>query len=163
MATRKQAIKDYLKSAGFLPFETKELSQGYNLTQFRKLPYLQNIVKTRRLYISNAKSRGLSNEAIKEGIIQLYIKKDWIKDGELESWDMIRDARKKAIDSGEYFPVKRKGSHHGEGVSKGDVLNQKKRNRHLSNEQKIINLNAQIDKTDDANTKSWLIELRNGL
>lgn len=129
MATRRQTLRDSLIKSGFLPSEATTLSGGYTTTQFRTLPYLKKLVRTRRLYVANLKSRGYSDNLIAQYIKDLYENKEWEREGKRDPWKMIRDARQKEIDSGNYIPPKRKGSHHGEGVSKGDVKKQKSRAR----------------------------------
>lgn len=163
MAIRKQLLKDKLSNAGLLQIEIRQLMKGYKPSQFRTISYLQNIVKARRLYVSNLRDKGLTSQQIKDRIKILYVKKGWTNEDGLDIWKMIRAYRKKAIEDGDYFPVKRKGSHHGEGVSKGDIRGQKERSRHTSVQQKINNLNAQIENTDDPKTKAWLIGLRDDL
>lgn len=163
MPTRKQSLRQSLVGAGLLPGEAATLSSGYTARDFRTLPYLRKIVQTRRLYVANLKSRGYSDALIKQYIKDLYLNKNWLKDNKADPWQMIRDARQRDIDRGEYIPPKRKGSHHGQGVSKGDVKGQKSRTRRTSPQQKIENLNAQIRNTSDPGTKEWLIGLRNKL
>lgn len=162
MATRKQTLRSKLKKAGFTNKEQIVMAKGYSLKDFRTLPYLRRIVQSRRLYINNLRMfRGYDDKKINKYIINQYKKSGWFKDGDIDVWAMIRYYRQKAIDEGEY--PEKKGSHHGHGVSKGDVEGQKRRARKVTDEQKIKNLNAQIVYTENPETKQWLIELRDKL
>lgn len=133
MATRKQTLKQKLVDYGFLPSETIIMAGGYTITDFRTIPYLQNILKARRLYVASlSKLRGYSDELIKQYIKDRYVLNGWMDGNRIDVWAMIRHYRQKAIDKGEYFPPKRKGSHHGQGVSKGDVKGQRTRSKQKS-------------------------------
>lgn len=121
-----------LKNAGILSFEAREIARQYTMTQIRKLPYIRKMVATRRLYVSNLKSKGYGDREILDRIYALYDRKDWLKVGRPDVWDMIRSFRKKDIDSGDYKPVKRGGTHHpkGSGISKGNLEAQRKKRSH---------------------------------
>jgi hypothetical protein len=163
MATRKHNVKEYLTNAGFMPQEATQLARTYTITQFKTLVYLQKLVRTRRLYVSNLVKKGHTDKEIKEYIKKLYIKKNWARNDKRDPWTMVRDSRKASIDSGGYVPVKRKGSHHALGVSKGDIAGQKQRRKGKVDE-KIANLTAQInDPNTKPETRDWLIGLRKKL
>jgi hypothetical protein len=163
MATRKHNVKEYLTNAGFMPQEATQLSKTWTITQFHTLPYLQNLVRTRRLYVSYLVKKGHTNKEIQGYIKRLYANKDWTKNGKRDPWTMVRDFRKASIDSGGYVPVKRKGSHHALGVSKGDIAGQKQRRKGKIDD-KIANLNAQIDDSKTTQTtRDYLIGLRKKL
>lgn len=132
MATRRQTLGQSLIKAGFLPSEATMLSGGYTATQFRTISYLQKLVRTRRLYVANLRSRGYSDQMITQYIKDLYVNKDWISHGKRDPWKMIKKYRQKDIDSGEYPESKYRGKHHGQGVSKGDVKGQRTRAKQKS-------------------------------
>lgn len=115
---------------GLLPFEAREIARTYSMQQIRTLPYLQSLIRARRLYISNLRSRNYPDREIIDRIYALYDRKDWLDDnGRPSIWEMLRSYRKSSIEDNDYIPPKRKGSHHKGGISKGDVAGQKARRR----------------------------------
>ena len=119
---------DLLIKWGFLRNEAKAYADQYTTFQIRTLPYFKRLTSWRRLYVSNFKKRGFTNKEIRDKIKDLYARRGWIKKGKIDPWEMLRYFRKASIDDSEYIPVKRKGSHHKtKGVSKTDILLQKKR------------------------------------
>jgi hypothetical protein len=121
--------QDYLTGKGFLPFESRELARNYNMSQIRSLPYLQNVIKARGLFISGLRKRGYKDNEIRDRIYTVYDTKDWLTDGKPDIWQMLRRYRKKTIEDNDYIPPKRKGSHHKGGISKGDLQEQRKRRK----------------------------------
>jgi hypothetical protein len=132
MATRRQILRQKLIDAGFLPSEATTLSGGYTNNQFRTISYLQKLVRTRRLYVANLKSRGYADSLITQYIKDLYINSGWLSNGKRDVWKMIKEYRQRDIESGEYPESKYKGKHHGKGVSKGDVKGQRTRAKQKS-------------------------------
>jgi len=130
--TKRQQLYDKLTTAGFMPIEARELTRQYTVTNFRTITYLQKIVRTRRLYVANLRSRGYSDELIKQYIRDLYHNRDWITDGKIDTWKMLKKYRQRDIESGEYPESKYKGKHHGQGVSKGDIKGQRTRAKQKS-------------------------------
>lgn len=123
---------DWLSGKGFMPFEYREIARNYTMFQLRTLSYLRSLIQSRRLYVSNLRSKGLGNKEIRDRIYALYDTKDWLTAlGQPDVWQMVRAYRKTDIDSGEYFPVKRKGTHHppSSGISKGDLQGQRQRRK----------------------------------
>ena len=127
MPTLRQQRYDYLIKSGFLPREAAEYASNYSMNQIRTVPYLQNIVRSRRLYVNNLKSRDYSDSDIRDAILRLYQRRNMIQDNTIDPWEALRRARQKAIEEGDYIPPKRKGSHHPIGVSKGQLADQRKR------------------------------------
>lgn len=139
--------RDYLIRQGLLEFEAREIARNYDMPQIRSLPYIQAILKSRRLTISNYRKRGLRDSQIREKIIALYKRRGWLTpEGKPDVWAMIRYYRKEAIDANEYNPTKRKGSHHkvGSGISKGDIEGQRKRRKSKTKAQQREDLNQEI-------------------
>lgn len=123
MATLYQRKRMVLKRGGFLDFEAREFARQYSMSEIRSLPYLVAMRRWRQLYVGNLKSRGYSDKGVATMISRLYKRLDL-----RTPWEMLRRFRKQSVDSGEYTPPKRKGSHHKEtGVSKGDTQSQKQR------------------------------------
>jgi len=123
MATLYQRKRTVLKRGGFLDFEAREFARQYSMSEIRSLPYLVAMRRWRQLYVGNLKSRGYSDKGVATMISRLYKRLDL-----RTPWEMLRRFRKQSVDSGEYTPPKRKGSHHKEtGVSKGDTQSQKQR------------------------------------
>ena len=121
---------DLLTGWGFLSWEAREFARQYSMAQIRRLPYLKTMTRWRRLYVSNLRSRGYSGKEIIDRIYALYDTRDWLTDvGQLDPWKLLRRFRDQAIDTGEYTPPKRKGSHHKGGISKGDLKAQKERRK----------------------------------
>jgi hypothetical protein len=111
MATLRQKRMGYLTNNGLLGFEARPFSKQYSQTQMRQLPYMQRFLRSRRLYISNQRSRGLTNPQIEQAIRAWYRRNGWVdKEGRLDPWTVLRRFRKKEIESGGYVPPKR--SHH---------------------------------------------------
>jgi hypothetical protein len=121
---------------GLENFEAREIAGNYWMPQIRSLPYLQSMIKSRRLYVSNLSKRNYTPEDIREKIYALYATNDCLTDGKPDVWKMIRRYRKIAIADNDYLPPKRKGSHHGGGISKGQVADQKKRRKAKTNLEK---------------------------
>lgn len=134
--TRYRYKYDILIGWGFLSFESRELARQYSVTQLRTLPYLQNIIKARRLFVSGLRKRGYKDNEIRDRIYTLYDTRDWLTDGKPDIWQMLRRYRKKTIEDNDYIPPKRKGSHHKGGISKGDLQGQKQRRKKKSALQK---------------------------
>lgn len=138
---------DYLTGKGFIPAESREFARQYTMSQLRSLPYLQNMIKSRGLFISNLRKRGYSNTEIRDRLYALYDTRDWLTpDGQLDVWAMLRSFRKKAIDEGEYKEKPRKGSHHpkGSGWSAGDRKSQKARSKEAQRKQAREDVNQEI-------------------
>lgn len=134
MPTYRQQLYNRLIDAGFLPFEAREYAKQYTIGQFRSLPYLRKMVQSRRLYIANLRSRGLitfDEKTIRIRILNLYKRKGWLRpDGKPDAWKPVKAQRQNDIDSGDYIPPKKKGSHHKQpGVSEGDVQAQRQRRK----------------------------------
>lgn len=162
MATLRQRKYKYLINNYLTKVEASEISKQYTMNQIRSLPYIQRLIRSRRLQGANLLKRGYSISQIRRSIQSLYDKQGLDPSDTNDFWKILRKIRDQSIDKGDYVP-KRTGSHHGQGVSKGDVTNQKKRAGKLTNQQKIENLTAQIEKTTNISTKNWLIGLRNNL
>jgi len=114
---------------GFTPLEARSFAKQYTVKQIRTLPYLVALTRWRRLYISNLRKRGYSDQRIKRSLLVLYKKREWVTKGKLDPWKMLKGFRNVAIDKGDYTPPVRKGSHHKGGVTKGDIAGQKRRRR----------------------------------
>lgn len=137
--------ENMLTGWGFLPFEYRELSMQYTTSQLRSLPYLHNLMRSRRLFVSNLRKRGYKDSEIRDRVYALYDKKDWLTDGKPDIWKLLRTYRKKAIDTGDYIAPKRKGSHHKDkGVSKGDVEEQRQRRKERSKTRERDEMNDRI-------------------
>ena len=144
---------ELLTKWGFLAWEAREFARQYTTKQIRTLPYMRRMTSWRRLYVSNLQRQGLKPRQISQRIRALYTQRGWIEAGRYDPWSLLRYFRKAAIESGDYVPVKRPGSHHKiKGVSKGDVQAQKKRTRQRrfeaeleDNERKIRNAIAKGD------------------
>ena len=124
MPTLKQRRYNFLIDAGFNHKESVELSKQYTLSQMRSLPYLQNMIRQRRLYRANAIKRNLTYSQYKQMISNLYDKNQY-----KDIWDILRKYRKQTIDEGDYIPPKRKGTHHKGKINKGNIKEQKQRRR----------------------------------
>ena len=133
---------DYLTGKGFLPWESREFARQYTMAQLRSLPYVQNLIRWRGLYVSGLRKRGLTNKQIIDRLRKLYIDRGWEKD----PWKMLKDFRKKAIDEGKYKPPPKKGSHHpkGSGWSAGDRKSQKARSKEAQRKQAREDINQKI-------------------
>ena len=129
--TRYRYNYNLLTGWGFLPFESREFARQYTVAQLRTVPYLKSMIRWRRLYVSNFRSRGYGDREIIDRIYALYDTRDWLTpDGQVDPWRMLRRFRKQAIEDTEYIPPKRNGGgHHPMGVSKGDVAGQRKRRK----------------------------------
>ena len=163
MPTLRQRKYRYLVGNYLTHIEASEISRQYTMTQIRSLPYIQRLIRTRRLQGTNLLKRGYTASEIKRAIQTLYDKQGLDSQEPNDFWKILRKIRDQSIDRGEYTPPKRIGSHHGQGVSKGDVVGQRKRASKLTVQEKINNLNAQINITTDPETKRWLIGLRDNL
>jgi len=143
---------DYLVGHGFLHNEAHEFATQYTMAQLRSLPYVQNLIRWRGLYVSGLRKRGLTNQQIIDRLRKLYVDRGWEKD----PWKMLKDFRKKAIDDGDYKPPPRKGSHHpkGSGWSAGDRKAQKSRrkSKHLEDIKEEYNAKI-IQAIKDGNQK----------
>jgi len=121
---------NYIQRAGFLHFEAREFARQYTAKQIKTLPYIQRMLRWRRLYVANLRHRGYSDAKIIRMIKALYVKRGWKRGASLDPWQLLRRFRQASIDDNQYIPQKRKGSHHKNiGVSKGDVVAQKERRR----------------------------------
>jgi hypothetical protein len=134
--------QDLLTGWGFLTFESREIARTYTTKQIRTLPYLQSLIRSRRLFVSNFKKRDFPISEIRDRVYALYDKSDWLTDdGRPDIWKMIRRYRKIAIDTvgdGHYEAPKRRGSHHpkGSGISKGQLDAQRKKRKAKTNLEK---------------------------
>lgn len=127
MASTFEQRQNWLMANGLLEFEAYEFADAYRLRDFRELPYFRAMLNRRRRYIRELRRLGLSDSQIADRIIaNTYYRRGWTT-----AWDLLRYWRKGAIEGGEYFPVKRKGTHHPpkSGVSKGDLQGQRKRRK----------------------------------
>lgn len=116
---------DSLIRWGFLPFEAREYSGQYASL---RVSYIQNMARARRLYVSNLRSRGLTDKDIVTKIRNLYKNRNWLDaGGAADPWKQLKRFRKVAIADKEYNP--KRGKHHGFGISKGDIKAQKSRKR----------------------------------
>ena len=130
MASLYQYRVKTLMGWGFSNFEAKEFAKNYTIGQMRSVSYLQKIVKARRLFVINQRNKLVPENKIRERIKANYIKSNHVTDGKPDVWKYLRDIRKKDIESGEYHPIKRKGSHHKvKGISKGDLQGQRIRRK----------------------------------
>ncbi len=176
MPTLRERKYQLLIQAGFTHRESLEFSRQYTIEQLRSLPYLRTIIRTRRLYRDNLRSRGYSEEQIKRSIVYLYYKNEWLGvDGTPDIWVMIRNLRRDSIESGDYQPPpKSKGSHHPKGISKGDIVGQRLRARARQKGitttgavnttlTKIAVLNRQLSQETNDKKRQALIEQRNKL
>lgn len=127
MPTLRSHRQDYLINAGFSRSESSELSRQYSMSQFRSLPYLRDMIRTRRLYVGRLKSLNYSDKEIKSSIEYLYYKNQWLdNDGNPDIWTLLKKFRKASIQSGDYTPPRKKGSHH-KLISREDLKGQKTR------------------------------------
>ena len=149
MPTLRQQRYDYLIKSGFLPREATEYASNYSMNQIRTVPYLQNIVRSRRLYVNNLRSRDYSDSDIRNAILRLYRRRNMIQDNAIDPWEALRRARQKAIEEGDYIPPKRKGSHHPIGVSKGQLADQRKRRNVRIQTNARKDLQSQIESLND--------------
>jgi len=125
MAKSRYSYKaELLEGRGFLPFEAREFARQYSVAQMRSLPYFVGMRRWRSLYTANLRSRGYSDEAIREAIMRLYKRLEW-----RSPWDMLKRFRGKSIADNEYIPPSRGGSHHKGGISKGDLKAQRQRRK----------------------------------
>lgn len=130
MATMRQKKNAYLAKAGFLAFERKEIISQYTLPQLRRLPYLVNMIRSRRLNVGKLRNKGYSDAAIAKAIMAQYNRNRWKSlDDNYDVWQLLKRFRKISIETGDYIPPKRGGSRHKGGISKGDVVSQKHRVR----------------------------------
>ena len=124
---------DWLTGHGMLPFESRELSRQYSMSQIRRLPYLRSMINSRMLTIRKFRKLGYTDKEIRDRVYALYDTKDWLTDGRPDIWQMLRKYRGASIDRHDYTPPRRKGSHHKGGISKGDLQSQRQR-RHRKTE-----------------------------
>ena len=157
--TLKSRKMEYLIKSGLNYKEASEFSGQYSLSDLRTLPYFKNLLRTRRLYQSNLKKRGYSDRQIQGTIANLYWRKGWESDGKLDYWKMLRDFRKKSIESGDYTPPKHKGSHHGEGVSDKEVEKQGVKTKGFAQIQ-LDNINERLKEPQIASERKHLLELK---
>lgn len=165
----------FLTAAGFYHKEALEFSRQYSMNQLRTIPYLQDLIRWRRLYRDSLRKRKYTELDIRRSVTYLYYKNNWVIDKTLDPWQMLKHFRKEAIATGDYHPVpKRKGSHHKEGISKGDVIAQRLRakargkgkritGRVQDTLDKIAVLNQRINSTKDTERRNSLIAERNNL
>lgn len=134
MPTLRQNRYNWLRRSGLLPFEASQLANSYSMTQLRSTPYIQDLMRSRRLEVANLRSRGYSDNRIRLTLLRQYVVRGWWSHDEPDIWANIRRLRKQAIDSGEYIPIPRKkvpGSHHA--IKRRDLDQQKqRRNRRIS-------------------------------
>ena len=101
----------YLSKSGFIDREAAELSGQYSMAQFRSLPYLITMIRSRRLYGTSLAAKGYGWEEIQRSIANLYRTKGWYDpSGKPSVWAMLRSFRRTAIADGAYIPPRR--SHH---------------------------------------------------
>jgi hypothetical protein len=127
--------RDKLLKAGLLSWEARELARNYNMEQLRSFPYLQSIIKSRRLTISNYRRKGLSDKTIVKKIHDLYLRKGFVTDGKPNIWSLIRSHRRDIIaKGGDASPgvAPKRGTHHPKdsGISKGNLVEQRKKRSH---------------------------------
>jgi hypothetical protein len=133
MATLRTKKIAFLEFSGCTNYEAQTFADQYTLAQLRSLPYFQNLLRSRRLLRAKAIKEKLTTSQYREQIRNFYKRNGWITDGKLDVWAMLRKYRKDVIISGGdpspgLAPSAKKGSHHKEkGVSKGDVVAQRKR------------------------------------
>lgn len=155
---------DLLIKWGFLRDEAKVYADQYTTYQIRTLPYFRRLTSWRRLYVSNFKKRGFTNKEIRDKIKDLYTRRGWIKKGKIDPWEMLRHFRQTSIDEHEYIPTKRKGSHHKtKGISKVDILKQKKRGTEARYQVEMAILERQWRKAVDNNDQSEKRRLERGM
>lgn len=124
----------WLMTQGLMEFEAIEFAESYRLRDYRELAYFRSMINRRKRYIRELRRAGLSNTQIQDRIIRnTYYRRGW-----KTAWDLLRYWRKESIEGGDYFPVKRKGTHHPpkSGLSKGDLKAQRKRRKAKTNLQK---------------------------
>ncbi len=131
---------------GFLPFEANDLSG----VSFAEAPYLRKMVRERasakRSFDKQADALKWSETKRREEwrnyVRSEYLNNRWIRPTETwrvgrtryqaSVWEMLKDFRQKAIDAGEYHPIRRRGVRR-EGdklyihILKGDVEGQRRR------------------------------------
>ncbi len=135
-------------SSGFLPFEAFEFSG----IRYSEAPYLRRMIRDRlRIKQSfdnqadaNNWSKTKREQEYKELIRFEYVDNRWIREKQewrigrthykASPWEMLKDYRQRAIDTGEYHPVKGKrirriGDKIVIHIYKGDVEGQKQRAR----------------------------------
>lgn len=144
MATRRQQSLKYLRDRGMSYVEANTFASKYSYKNIRELPYFRRMLRARQLYVNNLKSRGMSETKIHEYIKALYIRYK-IDSGSVvnDAWRLLKKYRKIAQDKGEY-PLK-KGSHHGKGVSKGDVEAQRARRKGREQTKQNVDIKRQIE------------------
>ncbi len=128
----------YLIDSGFLRKEAREFAHTYSMNQLRTLPYIRDMIRTRRLYVGRLKSLNYSDAEIKKSLTYLYYKNEWLdKDGNPDLWAMLRSFRRKSIQSGDYTPPPpKKGSHHK--ISREDLSGQKSRRNKVTFDKRQI-------------------------
>lgn len=178
--------KEALSRAGFEAWEIQEILSSYgrisrNYALGRQDPaiYLQKAIKARRLYVGNLQRKGFSPAEIHKSILKLYDKKGWmthpknlkVPGKRRDPMSMIREYRKKDIESGDYRRPKKKGSHHP--LKKHDVERQGQRRRtrgvntydaqRANLQRQIAQLNVSINATTNPTQKRQLTQQRDNL
>ncbi len=134
-------------SRGLLRFEANPLS---DITE-AEAPYLRQLMKDRKKILDavakearfNRWSKTRAEREFSRVVRQEYIDRGWQRKKTLagvgrtsynaDPWKMLKDYRQKAIDSGDYFPDKKRVGRDTEGnitaihISKGNVMVQKQR------------------------------------
>lgn len=144
--SRRQARYDaYVTKYGLLPFEAREISS----VNYSEAPYLRQMIRE-RVRLRNAFNRQADlnrwsktrRESEYRDVIRFeYRSRGWLRNEILSPWEMLKWYRQRAIDSGEYHPVKRKtprkkGSSLYIHLYKGDVQGQKRRAKERRKEQR---------------------------
>lgn len=155
MASLYRRKYDYLINAGFYPFEAREFARQYTIPQLKTTSYLRNMIRNRRLYVGRMKKRGLSDRQIRDRIMILYGNNDLLRGIAPDPWQWLKRFRKIAINAGKYPIPTRKGSHHKvKGVSKGDVVGQKKRSKQRRMQSELDDLERRWRKAISDNDQS---------
>lgn len=117
--TQRQKRYERLRYYGFLPFEAYELSR-YRHTTTR---YYRMMLSDRRRLLRRAHVLDLNKYQFRNWIYNLYYMFD------RDPWKILKDARQKAIESGDYIPKKKRKYRDSMGhrIGKGKVQEQKER------------------------------------
>lgn len=163
MATLRNRKYNYLIKQGLTHLEATKFSSVYTLTQMRELPYIQRLIRSRRLLRANLKKKGYTPRNIQGVIANLYLRNEWVTpDGKTDVWEMLRSFRKKSIDAGDYKPPERKGSHHGKGVTREEVEGQAKDQKTIYLRQ-LKDTNFKLTFPMPASDRARLIDLKERL
>jgi hypothetical protein len=75
--TGRQIRYETLQSWGLLPFEARDFSKRYTMAQIRSKSNIKRFIKARRLYVSNLRHKGYSNQRIAKRVEAIYQKNTW--------------------------------------------------------------------------------------